>query len=305
MAATTRPKPVRHARRPMDKVTWESPYDSVTVVHVPMVARDGWQQQILLSSDRHWDNPASDRAMQKRHLDEMVKRDAYCVDNGDMLCVMQGKFDKRSSKKDILPEHAKGAYLDAVVDTCADWFAPWADRLIMLGTGNHEQAVNERSETNLIDRICERINSRHGGKVLSGGFGGFVKFHFHGETGFDQSLTMHHDHGYGGGGPVTKDTIQHQRRQNYLPDADIITSGHTHDAWSMFSARKRLTQGNKIKLDEVLHVKTPTYKDDYKDGHGGWHATRGMPPKSLGAYWLVFTFSGAEQRIKVDAQRAS
>jgi len=39
-------------------------------------------------------------------------------------------------------------------------------------------------------------------------------------------------------------------------------------------------------LKEVLHVRSPTYKEEYGDGTKGWHVMRGAPAKPLGCYVL-------------------
>ncbi len=54
-------------------------------------------------------------------------------------------------------------------------------------------------------------------------------------------LIMAYHHGYGGGGPVTKDVIQTNRRAVYLPDANIVISGHTHDRWIVPVTRNRIS----------------------------------------------------------------
>lgn len=290
---------------PSSPVTWESIEPSSTIVKVPYrMARD-WQQSFLLASDRHWDNPHSDQEMQRRHLEEMCSRNAYCIDNGDGFCAMQGKYDKRSSKSDLREEHKTGSYLDSLVKTYSDFFQPYANRIILKGKGNHEDSIKQRHETDLMERAIGIMNSK-GATIVSGGFGGFIKFSFFCENPSGpanyRDVVLHYDHGYGGGGPVTRDMIQHQRRQVYLPDADIIMTGHTHDQWSYWCSRVRLNQKGKIFHDEVLHVKTPTYKEEYINGHSGWHCTTGKPPKPVGAYWLNFRF--AADRIVFDVERA-
>ena len=80
------------------------------------IEHDGW---VLLVSDVHWDNPKCDRKKLKRDFDEAVKRDALILSNGDFFCAMQGKYDRRSSKKDLRPEHQSNNYLDALVETGA------------------------------------------------------------------------------------------------------------------------------------------------------------------------------------------
>ena len=309
---TKRPKPTSKAtktneprRRLLDGVEWELIQPGSIVVRVPYEQNATWQQSFLLSSDRHWDNPHSDHEMQIRHLSEMIERNAFCLDNGDLFCAMQGKYDKRSSKSDLREEHKTGRYLDSLTETADVFFSPWANRFIMIGKGNHEESISNNHETCLTERLISLLNQR-GGSVINGGFGGFVKFSFRvnspGGAGSYRDVVLHYDHGYGGGGPVTRDMIQHQRRQVYLPDADIIMSGHTHDQWSYWCSRVRLNQVGKIHHDEVLHVKTPTYKEEYGTGSGGWHSRRGSPPKPIGAYWLNFKYRN--NRIVFDVERA-
>ena len=82
------------------------------------------EKQFFLLSDAHWDNPKCDRETLKKDLDDAVAKGMRILINGDLFCVMQGKYDPRRSKKDIRPEHNVPHYLDAVVEDCAEWFAP-------------------------------------------------------------------------------------------------------------------------------------------------------------------------------------
>lgn len=251
--------------------------------------RADWEYWCLLTSDRHWDNPNSDRELQLKHLKEAKERNASILDFGDLFCAMQGKYDKRSNKSAVRPEHNTDNYLDALVDTAAGWFAPYAKNIVVLGVGNHESGITNRVEVNLTDRLVYALNRNPGAHVYNGGFGGWVKFRF--VEGADRgrtSIYLKYDHGYGGGGPVTKDIIQHQRRAVIFPDADIVVSGHTHDAFVAEFARSRLSEQGTVYQDIQTHIKTPTYKDDYRDGSGGWHAETGKPPKPLGGWWLRF-----------------
>jgi hypothetical protein len=218
---------------------------------------------------------------------------------------MQGKYDKRSSKNDIRPEHNTGNYLDALVDTAAGYFAPYAGQLVVVASGNHEEAIAKNHETNLIERLVARLNAGGKASVSHGGFSGWVFFRFRPAKGGSwRTIKLHYDHGYGGGGPVTRDTIQSSRRAVYLPDADIVASGHTHDEWRLPIARKRISDKGVPFVDEQLHIKCPTYKEEYGDGFGGWHVRRGAPPKPIGAIWLKFTWSGKYDRIIFDALAA-
>lgn len=289
--------------------TWSKKDPGVTVVNIPFNKNKNWKQSFLLCSDRHWDNPHSDRKMQEDHLNEALERKAGIIENGDMFCGMQSRFDKRGSKSSIRHEHLDDCYLDRLVETCADWWSPWRKLLVLCGEGNHEVSLRQKTESCLISRFCGLMNA-NGGHVVFGGYGGYIRFRFSqsltsGVRGKGSSVVMRYAHGFGGGGPVTADMTQSYRMQNYLPDADIIWTGHVHEQWSRWIQRLRLSAQDKVYQDEVLHLKTATYKEEYGVGDGGWHVTTGKPPKPLGAYWLHFKWSGRHDRIVFDVERAA
>lgn len=243
---------------------------------------------VLLSFDRHHDNPKSDNLMEKRHLELARKRNAVIIDGGDLFCAMQGKYDPRSDKRDLKPEHQTGDYLDKLVGTAADFYGPYADLFAVMAPGNHETAISKRHETNLTERLVTMLNDRHGSNIRVGGFSGWIKFQI---LCFSECLTknMWYHHGYGGDAPVTKGVIQTNRQSVYLPDAHIVATGHTHNEWQFPIPRIRLTDKGSVYHDEQLHLKVPSYKEEYKDGYGGWHIERGGPPKPTGAMWLRFS----------------
>lgn len=107
----------------------------VIEIHFPKVGDEQW---VLLQSDVHWDNPKCDRAKFKKHLDLALERNAPVIDVGDFFCAMQGKYDKRSNKKDLRPEHATGNYLDSLVETAAKFLDPYKKILTVRAVGNHE-----------------------------------------------------------------------------------------------------------------------------------------------------------------------
>ncbi len=176
----------------------------------------------------------------------------------------------------------------------------------MIGTGNHESAVNKRHETNMIDKFCKDLNNVAKSNVYSGGFSGWVVFRFRRKDGAGgtQTVYLHYDHGYGGGGPVTRGVIQTSRRATYLPDAHIILSGHIHEATIVETPRLRINGAGNTFLDRQTHICVPTYKEEYGTGHGNWHVERGAPPKTIGAMWLNFYWNRREERICWEATLA-
>lgn len=287
-------------------VTWTVQEQSrnVHTVRFPLrsVEDDQW---FLLSSDRHHDNAHTSHALERRHLEQARERGAGIIDVGDMHCAMQGKWDKRADRSALRPEYQQGEYLDGLVRHAAEFYSPYAANFVVIGRGNHETAITKRHETDLTARTCELMSHLGGCRVHPGGYGGWVRLVA--ETGPRRrnELRLKYFHGSGGGGPVTRGVIQTNRMAVFLPDADLVVTGHTHDHWIVPIARERLSRGGRVGMDEQTHVRVGTYKDEYGDAYGGWHIERGGPPKPIGAVWLrVFQAGGRRQQIGYEVTRA-
>lgn len=259
--------------------------------------------RVLLQTDAHWDNPHCDQKLYYTHLDEALACNAPVIDGGDFFCAMQGKFDKRSSKSDLRPEHVKGDYLDSLVSTATKALKPYKNILTVRAQGNHETAIRKCHETDLTERLVERLRAEGSTTVHAGGFSGWVRFYLRYGGTRRASFDLWYHHGYGGGGPVTRGTIQTSRQAVYLANADIVLNGHTHDEWIMPIQRIRLNHQGNVEQCRQVHVRTPGYKDEYADGHGGWHIERGGPPKPIGAAWLEF-FTGRDGKPTFEIREA-
>jgi hypothetical protein len=265
--------------------------------------RVGDEFRALLTSDVHWDNPHCDRALYEKLLKRAKKDDCPILDIGDWFCAMQGKFDKRGSKSDIRKEHQTSKYFDSLVETGAAYLEPYKDIITLRGVGNHESAVKRMHETDLVERTTERLQAM-GSPARAGGFSGYVRFHVTYNHTSKHSLTYWYHHGHGGGGPVTRGVIQTNRHAVFLSDADICHTGHTHDTWIVPIARVRLNRANRVEHCRQVHVSTPGFKEEYGDGHGGWHIERGAPPKPVGAAWLrIFHDEGGKIDFEVTEAR--
>jgi len=256
-----------------------------TNVHI---FRNEWKpKKVLLLSDIHWDNPKCQRDLLKRHLDQAKEIGADVLLNGDTFCLMQGAYDPRKNKDDIRPEHNKANYLDAVVNDAVEWFSPYAHLIKVVGYGNHETNILKRQETDVIERFVYGLNSKNDTQVEVGGYGGWIVYGFQRGNGEGRTrFNIKYFHGSGGGGPVTKGTIQFNRMSTMVEGADLIWMGHVHEDHELTYTVERLSSNNKVHLKDILMVRTATYKEEYNEGKGGWHVERGASPKPLGGRWL-------------------
>lgn len=253
---------------------------------VPYLSRFDWSWSMLAISDVHLDNPHCDRRLLKRHLDEAKARGAAIVIIGDLFCLMQGKYDPRSSKQDMRPEYLQAGrpYLDAVLEDAVAFLAPYADQLMLVSEGNHETNIAARLETDMIARFCDTMRDRHGSPVLAGPYAGWLRLAFRCGNAA-RFRNVHFDHGSGGGGPVTKGIIQVNRRQTYLDDCDVDLTGHIHERWMLQNVNEYVDKVGRIRLRPTMHLCLGTYKEERLAGRG-YHVERSRPPKPLGGWWI-------------------
>jgi hypothetical protein len=259
----------------------------------------------LLSSDRHHDNAHTDWELERKHLDELKRRKGGCIDVGDHGCLMQGKFDLRADRSALREEYQCGDYLDAVVREAVKFYSPWADRFVTIGRGNHEQSILKRHEVDYTERVCAGLSAAGPCPVYSGGYGGYVLFRLVSRHGGSFSFRCRYFHGSGGGAFMSHGVLTTRRDASIYPDADLLISGHSHHHWIVPLARERLRQflGNaEIVLDEQIHCRLGTYKDEHADGHSGWSVERGLPPKGLGAVWMRLHIAGTQKEYRLAAE---
>lgn len=248
---------------------------------------------VLLTADWHWDNPKSNWGTIERDLKLAKKLGAMVISAGDHFCAMQGKYDKRSSKDSLRPEHQVGSYLDALVETAADFLMPYREIMGLISVGNHETAIYNRHETCLVSRLVERLRSQ-GSPCRRGGYNGWLMFRALGPDGkqMGESYRLYYHHGSGGDAPVTQGTIAMSRVSQFV-DADCILSGHLHTRNLSVSAREKLSPKGNRKVYETTLVRVSTYKDEYAP-LDGWHLEKGKGPRPTTnpAYWMRLRLDG-------------
>jgi hypothetical protein len=267
--------------------------------NVHSIALNKEETKIALLSDLHWDNPKCDRKMLKSHLDYCKQNKIPIFINGDFFCLMMGKYDPRRNKQDILPEHNKANYLDAVIEDAVEWFSPYAHLLTVIGYGNHETAIIKNLETDPLQRFVDLLNYTNKTKVQTGGYGGWllVKYSIFENTILSKNIKYFH--GSGGGGMVTKAAINLTRALEMYENMDIFIMGHVHENSSRNDVRDSLQYNPGKRIYEIEHKQihlaiTGTYKEEYQDGAFGWHVERGAPVKPVGG--RILTLSGIRDR---------
>jgi Icc-related predicted phosphoesterase len=261
----------------------------------------GKQIHVAMLSDLHWDNPKCDWVLLKKHLDFCKANNIPVIINGDFFCLMQGRGDNRRNKSDIRTEHNNTRYLDSIVETAAEWFAPYADIIKVIGYGNHETAIIKFQETDILRRFVDLLNYKCGTNVQTGGYGGWViiKQTLYGNCNVTTKVKYYH--GSGGGGVVTKGALNLTRALEMYEDFDVFTMGHIHENSARNDVRECVShnakQGYSVKQSQLHLMLTGTYKEEYGEGAFGWHVERGAPPKPLGGRILKIECKEVENSL--------
>ena len=251
---------------------------------------EGSRVKIAMLSDLHWDNPKCDWIKLKKDLDYCKDNSMPIMINGDMFCLMQGRGDNRKNKSDIRPEHNNAKYLDSIVDTAVEFFAPYAHLLTVIGYGNHETAIIKFQETDILARFVQLLNIKCSSNVQVGGYGGWFIINQSLKGASTTATKIKYFHGSGGGGVVTKGALNLTRALEMYEDFDIFSMGHIHENASRNDVRDAISQvpsGYRHNQKPLHLMITGAYKEEYGDGGKGWHVERGAPIKPIGGRILI------------------
>lgn len=245
------------------------------------------EQWFLVRSDVHFDNPKSDRTMERRHLEQARERNARVFDFGDLFDAMQGPRDPRQDRNIIRTEEGRAAYFNTIIGEAVEFYAPYADLFAQMSPGNHETAPVRHYGFDLTRMLIDRLHDKTGHYIHQGPYAGFVAF----KARFNQTkrarFVLSYTHGSGAGGPVTRGTIKGQR-MSAEAEADMYYSGHTHEETMVNRPKLSLNNAAKVCWRDVYTITAPGYKNANLDGDS-WERSNGHPPKPKGALWLRFS----------------
>ena len=263
--------------------TWKvtKQHDSVFLSYVvDSINATEWQ---LYLSDLHLDSKLSARSKVKALLDEALQQQAAVHIFGDIFDAMGGKFDKRTTKKDIKEEYSgEVPYFNAIVDDVAEFLEPYAEIIATLSEGNHESKIREIHELNLLTMLADKLEQMTGHKPVVMGWDGFIKtVYIHKSGGAYKSFITFFTHGSGGSAPMTFGTLNVKRRQSvYL--ADVYVSGHVHQAYAVPLVVTQITDKGRVFARETIHLQLAGHKE-----HGGtWEKSKGMHGVPVCGYWM-------------------
>tara|TARA_Y100001973_G_C5202074_1_gene338637 strand:- start:167 stop:1018 length:852 start_codon:yes stop_codon:yes gene_type:complete len=257
----------------------------------------GSEQKFLFISDVHYDSKKCDRKLLKKHLDKAKEEDALIIIVGDFFDIMATQADRRATKDLLREEYVGGNYIDRIVKDGARFLQPYAHNIFLMSEGNHESAIRKYKETDILERVIERINTENKSKIYRGGYSGYIQLFFEcsNNNGNQRSQTIHYHHGFEGG-RRSKGTLAIDLDMAKW-NADIYLSGHSHHKWHFPMSREYLTVRGFIKEKDIHHFRLGSYKK--LDEVYGWSAEKKFEQPRLGGYWGRFYLQSDEIKLEV------
>jgi len=247
----------------------------VTTRPNPIIVKSGDVVGLTLMSDIHIGAPYVDYKKVAKEIQVAKDRGDWLLFNGDLYDAILVQDKKRFTGESLHPRlQNRNNILNEAVQWGTEMLAPVVDRIIMIGVGNHEFAVEKHHNYDPIQATIYELekllpkNSKH--TIHHGGVTGFVDFRFryanpseNKRNEHGRRFVLYYHHGSGGAAPVTKGMIDFNRKAAWV-NADLIWMGHKHNRLNDTYERIECPlQGEGPTIKEVRNIMTGAYGNCY------------------------------------------
>jgi len=223
--------------------------------------------------DVHLGNKYCDKKELKAYL-SACDENTYLIGGGDLLDSIITKDIKRYAKHS--DDTTSDAIIDEQIENLYDILLPYRDRIIGLGTGNHEDAVNKYHGTHPIRRLCKMLDTR------SLGFSWLVRIGFKENNARGRLLIIRGHHGWGGGSRTQGADLTKYSKDITYWDADMFLYGHVHKRQSDKIDRMGLVGTKLISKPKFIFICGTFLKTLSDTDEATYSEAKGYPPVSIG-----------------------
>jgi hypothetical protein len=168
------------------------------------------------------------------------------------------------------------AIIDELVDQGEEYLYKYKDRILGIAKGNHEDVVTRRCGSDLIARLCKRLD------VPDIGFSGLFRLILTENGSRGRKVIIRYHHGWGGGSrTIGADLTKFSKDMSYW-DADIFLYGHVHRKQTDSLPRLGLVGDKLVAKPQILAICgtfLKTYTDDVQPTYS---EVKGYPPITTG-----------------------
>lgn len=229
---------------------------------------------LCLMSDLHIGGLHVDYDLIESELKRAKSLGAKILINGDVFDAIMPGDRKRYRANNLHPRMFRAG--DDMIGESIRWaieiLEPYKDDIIMIGDGNHDDAVARYHHIEPVKHLVIALNGAGNTKIKYGGYHGFIHVKMpilESEPHRMAHYVIHYHHGAGGAAPVTKGAITFSRANMWLEGVDAIWRGHTHhrqagrDSKVLFNPSV-MEPSERVITKDVLTLRTGSYIDTYK-----------------------------------------
>ena len=235
--------------------------------------------------DVHLGNKYCDKKELVKYLSG-CDENTYLIGGGDLLDSIITKDIKRYVKH--ADDTASDAIIDEQIENLYDILKPYRNRIIGLGTGNHENSVNKYHGTNPTRRLCKMLDT------TSLGFSWLVRIGFKENGARGRLLVIRGHHGWGGGSRTQGADLTKYSKDITYWDADMFLYGHVHKRQSDKIDRMGLVGAKLVSRPKWIFICGTFLKTLSDTDEATYSEEKGYPPVSIG---------GVNITIKPDRER--
>jgi len=229
--------------------------------------------------DVHLGNRYCDERAFKKYLDDSDDK-TYFVIGGDLLDSVITKDVKRYMKHSDATE--SDAIIDEQIDMAYEYLKPHEDRILGIGSGNHENAISKYCGTNPARRLAKMLNT------VSLGYSWILRLRFRMKAGRGRTVCIRGMHGWGGGSRTQgADLTKYSKDISYWGNVQVFMYGHVHR--NQFDRIDRLAWRGKGLVSEPKWIlicgtflKTYSLSDE-----ATYSEEKGYPPIAVGSPYLL------------------
>jgi hypothetical protein len=185
---------------------------------------------------------------------------------------------KRYSK--VIDTTPTDAIIDDQIDGLYEIIKPIRNRIIGLGTGNHEKNILKRCSTHPMKRLAKRL------EVPFLGYSGLIRLILSEGGSAGRKVTIRWHHGWGGGSRTQGADLTKYSKDMIYWEADVFLYGHVHRKQSDRIPRLGLWGEKLIAKPKLLGI-CGSYLRTYLPGPDSTYSEEaGYPPTEIGSLTL-------------------
>lgn len=271
----------------------------------PLLYGPDSEQGLRLISDTHFGSAIADEELVRGELEEARLLGDRVLLGGDIFDVILPSDRRRYTPGAVHPRfRGRDDLLNAVVEWAAEFLAPYAHLIDVVGVGNHETEAVYRHCYDPVRALVKSLNADDPNRtpIAEAGYTAYVQYALKPEEagGRTGRFTVWYHHGSGKTASAAGALKNLRTKASYF-QADLYWSGHSHTRTCATERVLRPGRGGRVLAKDVKLVVTGSYCHAY--GTQGRRSVQGrgrksnyasdlaVPPSGLGGARAVLTWS--------------